>query len=72
MIKSGTKTVILLKNDLIVNKYAVKKYQKTKLKSYNGKISTNFKDNWIPKEGSDCICLSVILIDFVFKIGKNY
>ena len=26
----------------------------------------------MPKEGSHCICLSVILIDFVFKIGKNY
>ena len=24
------------------------------------------------KEGSHCICLSVILIDSVFKLGKNY
>ena len=26
----------------------------------------------MPKEGSHCICLSVILIDSVFKIDKNY
>ena len=24
------------------------------------------------KEGSHCICLSAILIDFALKIGKNY
>ena len=26
----------------------------------------------MPKEGSHCICLSVILIDYVLEIGKNY
>ena len=26
----------------------------------------------MPKEGSHCICLSVILIDSVFEMGKNY
>ena len=26
----------------------------------------------MPKEGSHCIFLSVVLIDFVFKMGKNY
>ena len=26
----------------------------------------------MPKEGVYCICLSVVLIDSVFKIGKNY
>ena len=29
-------------------------------------------DDGIPKEGSHCICLMTILIDSVFKIGKNY
>ena len=43
------------------------KYLKVKIKSYNGKINTNFYNNKIPKEGSQCICLSVILIDFVFR-----
>ena len=26
----------------------------------------------MPKEGSHCICLTVMLIDLAFKIGKNY
>ena len=30
-----------------------------------------FHDN-VPKEGSHCICLSVILIDPVFKMGVDY
>ena len=48
------------------------KYLKAKIKSYNGKINANFHDNKIPKEGSQFICLSVILIDSVFRTGKNY
>ena len=35
-------------------------------------MNTKFHDNKIPKEGSHGVCLSVILIDFVFRIGKNY
>ena len=35
-------------------------YLKTKIKSYTEKINTNFQNNKIPKEGSQCICLSVI------------
>ena len=42
------------------------------MKSYERKISRNFHDDGIPKQGSHCICLSVILIGFVSKIGKNY
>ena len=26
----------------------------------------------MPKEGSQCICLSVVLIDSVYRTGKNY
>ena len=48
------------------------KYLKAKVKSYNGKINTNFHKNKIPKEGSQFICLSIILIDSVFRAGKNY
>ena len=48
------------------------KYLTTKIKSDKGKISSNFYDNKLPKEGSQCICLSVILIDSVFGIGKKY
>ena len=32
----------------------------------------HFYNNKIPKDGSQFICLSVILIDSVFKTGKNY
>ena len=49
-----------------------KKYLKAKIKSYNGKINTNFHNDKIPKEGSQCICLSVILINSVFRTSKNY
>ena len=49
-----------------------RKYLKAKIKFYNGKINTNFHNNKIPKEGSNFICLSVILIDSVFRTGKNF
>ena len=48
------------------------KYLKTKIRFYNNKINTNFHDNDIPKEYSHYVCLSVILIDSVFKMSKNY
>ena len=38
----------------------------------NGKINSNFQNDKIPKEGSQFICLSVILIDSVFRTGNNY
>ena len=53
------------------------KYLKTKIKSYNIKITTNFKNvksnsTKPPKEGSNCICLSAVVIDSVFKSDKNF
>ena len=47
------------------------KYLKSKIKSYTGKINTNFHNNKIPKEGSQCICLSVMLIDSVYRKDKR-
>ena len=64
----GKKLKIVSKNKLMVNLYKTK----TKIKSYNGKINTNFHNNKIAKEGSQFICLSVILINFLFRTGKNY
>ena len=32
------------------------KYLKAKMKSYNGKINTNFHNNKIPREGSQFTC----------------
>ena len=48
------------------------KYIKTKIKSYEGKINKNFHGGKVPKESSQYICLLVILIDSVFRTGKNY
>ena len=45
------------------------KYLKGKIRCYNGKINTNFHNNKTPTEGSQFICLSVILIDSVFRTG---
>ena len=46
------------KNNLIVNHYTIK--------------SVWTLDNKIPREGYQFICLSVILIDSVFRTGKKY
>ena len=46
-------------------------YVKTKIKSYNRKINTNFYRNKVLEEGSKCICLSVTLTDSIFRTGKN-
>ena len=48
------------------------KYLKAKIKSYNGKTNTNFYNNKIPKEVSQCMCVLVLLINFVFITGNNY
>lgn len=46
---------------------------KTKIKYYNNKIASNLKNvesnsTKQPKEGSKCICFSVIIIKFCFQI----
>ena len=48
------------------------KHLKAKIKSYNRKIKINFHNSKIPKEGSPFIFLSVILMDSIFRTGKNY
>lgn len=47
------------------------KFLKAKMKSYHGKMSTNFHDNGMSKEGPDQVSLLVIFIDSIFKICKN-
>ena len=47
------------------------KHIKTKVKCYNGKSKPNFHNNKIPKEGSQCISLSVILIDSIYRKDKS-
>ena len=48
------------------------KYLKAKIKSFNGKISTNFHNSKISKWGSLFSCLSVILNNSVFRTSKTY
>ena len=57
---------------MIVIWYTLKMPIRTKIKSYKGKISTNFHNDKVLKEGSPYICLSVILLDSIFKTGKYY
>ena len=69
--KFETTLKIVSKTNLIVNQSKMK-YLKTKIKSYTRKINTSPQNNIIPKEGSQFICLSVILINSVFRSGENY
>ena len=49
------------------------KYIKTKIKSYNDRVYRNFQHNKIPKDNEYCVCLSVILLDFIFvNLNKEY
>ena len=67
--KFGRELKILSKKNLIVYH---EKYLKAERKSYNEIINTNFYNDKIPEEDSQFICLSVILIDSVFRTGKSY
>ena len=48
------------------------KYIKTKIKSYEDKVNTNFQGNKIPKENVSYKCLSWIMLDFVIRVNKTY
>ena len=69
--KLGEKLEIVSKKDFDSEPVYNKKYLKIKIKSYKVKINTSFHNNKIPKESSQCISLSLILvIQFTEKI-KN-
>ena len=67
MIKLKKKLKLVLKKEFAKEPVYNEKCLKAKIKSYNWKIKTNFYNNKIPKEGSQFICLSIILIDSVFR-----
>ena len=48
------------------------KYFESKIRFYDRKINTNFHDHGAPKDSFHCVCLSMVLIDSVFKTGKSY
>ena len=66
------KSAILINEELVVNLYTIKNYLKTEIKFCGAKLNTNVNNDQMPKEGFYCICLSVILIDSVFKMSKSY
>ena len=70
--KFGKKSARLSKKEFDSNPVYNEKYMKIKIKFYDGKINANFHNIKIPKEGFQCICLSVILIDSVCKKDKNF
>ena len=47
-------------------------YIKVKIKSYGGKINTNFHGKRIPKENASYKCLLLIMLDSVIRINKKY
>ena len=47
-------------------------YIKTKVKMYDNKVNTNFQGKETPKGHSSCKCLSLIMLDSVFKVEKKY
>ena len=48
------------------------KYIKTKIKIYDGKVTTNFRGKKVPKENASYKCLSLIMLDSIFKVNKKY
>ena len=48
------------------------KYIKTKTKSYQDKVNTNFQGNKMPKENTSYNCLSLIIMDSVIRVNKKY
>ena len=48
----------------------IKKYLKVQIKSYDGKINTYFYGNKMTKENVNCVCLSILLTECVFRIDK--
>ena len=48
------------------------KYIETKIKVYVKKVNTNFHGNKIPIESLECVCLSLILLDAVYRKNNKY
>ena len=48
------------------------KYIKTKIKTYEDKINTNFQGKKIPKGNASHKCLSFIMLNSVIKVNKQY
>ena len=47
-------------------------YIKTKVKTYENTLNTNFQGKEVPKVDASYKCLSLIMLDSVVKVGKKY
>ena len=63
-------STIVLEKEFDSNPSYNEKYLNTKITSDEGKINSNFQDNGVPKKGSHCIFLSVILLILFLKREK--
>ena len=48
------------------------KYIKPKIKVHNKKVNTNFHGNKMPDESLECVCLSITLLDSVYRKDNKY
>ena len=48
------------------------KYIKIKIKSYLGKMNTNFQGKKTPKENTSYKCLSLIMLHSVIRVNKMH
>ena len=61
----------IIKKEFYSNPVYNEKYINSKTKTYNGKINTHFHNNEVSKQCSQCISLSIVLIDLFYKKHKN-
>ena len=47
------------------------KYMKTKIKSYEDKVNSNFQGNKIPNKNASYKCLSLIMLDSIIRVNKK-
>ena len=48
------------------------KHMKTKLKMYEDRVNTNFRGKKVSKENGSYKCLSLIMLDSIIRVNKNY
>ena len=48
------------------------KYIKTKINLYRDEVNTNFQGKKVPKENASYKCFSLIMLDSVIRVNKNY
>ena len=70
--KFGKRLKKSIKNEFDSEPACIEKNLEAKIKSYSGKINTNFQNNKTAREGSHFICLRIILIDSISTTSKNY